>query len=97
MISWYTFRFINLLNVFLRVITRGHFQLFNKYQTEELDRILYRDFQEDLRCATERFVKIGLMSAKQKKHWDKLPYRSVGINERFSLISLGKLPFYKSQ
>jgi hypothetical protein len=97
MISWYTFRFINLLNVFFRVITRGHFQLFNKYQTEELDRILYRDFQEDLRCATERFVKIGLMSAKQKKHWDKLPYRSVGINERFSLISLGKLPFYKSQ
>jgi hypothetical protein len=89
--DWYKFKFLNKINAVLRPLTKGHIQLFNKYQTEEQDRLLYRDFHKDLKDATHKFVKLGLMNEEQKKSWDKLPLRSSGIGERFGLISLGKL------
>ncbi len=89
--EWYNFRLLNRTNAILRPLTKGHIQLFNKYQTEEQDRLLYRDFQDELKNATIKFVEIGLMTKEQKKDWDKLPLRSNGIGERFGLISLGKL------
>lgn len=91
LIDWYGFKFLNRANLILRLLTKGHIQLFNKYQTEEQDRLLYRDFHYELKKATAKFVKSGLMTKKQKKYWDKLPLKSKGISERFYLISLGKL------
>ena len=90
-IEFYWFKFLNRANAVLRPLTKGHIQLFNKYQTEEQDRLLYRDFHNDLKDATQKFVKLGLMTEEQKKDWDKLPLRSSGISERYNLIGLGKL------
>jgi hypothetical protein len=89
--DWYNFKFLNRLNAVLRLLTKGHIQLFNKYQTEEQDRLLYRDFHKDLKKTTQKFVNHGLMNEKQKREWDVLPLRSSGISERYNLISLGKL------
>lgn len=80
-----------MIKAFLRPLTKGHIQLFNKYQTEEQDRLLYRDFHKDLKQATEKFVKLKLMTEKEKKEWDKLPLRNSGVGERYNLIGLGKL------
>jgi len=85
------FRSKNILSATLRFITRGHIQLFNKYQTEEQERLLYRDFHKDLKDATEKFAKLGLMTRQQKKQWDKLPLRSAGVSERYHLISLAQI------
>lgn len=90
-VSWYNFKFLNRSNAVLRPLTKGQIQLFNKYQTEEQERLLYRDFYNDLKEATQKFVNLGLMSEEQKKEWDKLPLRSSGVGERYYLISLGKL------
>lgn len=91
LVKWFTFKFINRVNALLRLLTKGHIQLFNKYQTEEQDRVLYRDFHKDLKESTQKFVELGLMSEEQKKEWDKLPLRSNGVGERYNLISLGTL------
>ena len=90
-LDWYNFRFLNKANAILRPLTKGYIQLFNKYQTEEQDRLLYRDFQDELQNATSKFLEIGLMTKEQKELWDKLPLRSSGVGERYNLISLGKL------
>lgn len=89
--EWYNFKFLNRINAVLRPLTKGHIQVFNKYQTEEQERLLYRDFQKDLKQATEKFVNLGLMNEEQKQKWDKLPLRNSGVGERFGLVSLGKL------
>jgi len=89
--DWYNFKILNRVNGILRPLTKGYIQLFNKYQTEELDRLLYKNFRNDLEESTTKFVKNGLMTEEQKAHWDKLPLKSSGIGERFGLISLGKL------
>ena len=90
-IEFYYCKFLNRANAVLRLLTRGNIQLFNKYQTEEQDRLLYRDFHKDLKKTTQKFVNHGLMNEKQKREWDVLPLRSSGISERYNLISLGKL------
>jgi len=89
--EWYNFKFLNRVNAILRPLTKGHVQLFNKYQTEEQERLLYRDFHKDLKEATTKFVKLGLMSEQQKKEWDKLPLKSSGTGERYYMIGLGRL------
>lgn len=89
--EWYSFKFLNRANAILRPFTKGQIQLFNKYQTEEQDRLLYRDFHKELKESTQKFVNLGLMNEEQKKEWDKLPLKSKGISERYHLISLGKL------
>ena len=90
-IDWYNFKILNKINAILRPLTKGRIQLFNKYQTEEQERILYRDLHPYLNEATSKFVKLGLMNEEQKKEWDNLPLRSNGISERYNLIGLGKL------
>ena len=90
-IEFYWFKYLNRVNAVLRPLTKGYIQLFNKYQTEEQDRLLYRDFHKDLKEATHKFVKLGLMNEEQKEQWDNLPLRSSGIGERFGMISLGAL------
>jgi len=91
LIEWYNFKFINRANAILRVVTKGYIQLFNKFQTEEQERLLYRDLHKELKESTAKFVKLKLMTTEQKLQWDKLPIRSNGINERYCLISLSKL------
>ncbi|MBT5490806.1 hypothetical protein HOK00_00435 [bacterium] len=70
-------------------LTKVYIQLFNKYQTEEQDRLLYRDFQDGLKNATTKFVEAKLTTGGGV--CDKLPLRSKGICEIFRLISLEKL------
>ena len=89
--EFYWFKFLNRVNAVLRPLTKGYIQLFNKYQTEEQDRLLYKDFHKDLKNATDKFVKLGFMNKEQKREWDKLPLRSSGVSERFGIISLSKL------
>jgi len=91
MAKWYNFKFLNRANAVLRPLTKGQIQLFNKYQTEEQERLLYRDFHKDLKQATEKFVNLGLMSEEQKQEWDALPLKSSGVGERFGIIGLGEL------
>ena len=90
-VEFYWFKFLNRVNSALRLLTRGRIQLFNKYQTEEQDRLLYRDFHKELKLATKKLLDNGLLTAEQKRKWDKLPVRSLGVGERFSLISIAKL------
>jgi len=90
-IEFYWFKFLNRANAILRPLTKGYMQLFNKYQTEEQDRLLHRDFHNELKNATSKFVKKGLMSEEQKQEWDKLPLKSRGVGERFTMIGLGEL------
>lgn len=91
LLEFYYFKIINRINSALRLITKGHMQIFNKYQTEEQNRLLYRDFKEELQNTTCKFVGLGLMTQEIKDYWDKLPIKSAGISERFQIITLGKL------
>ncbi len=91
LIGYYSFKLLNRVNAILRPITKGRVQIFNKFQTEEQDRLLHKNFHEDLKGATNKCVELGLMSNAQKREWDKLPLRSTGIGERYAFIGLGKL------
>jgi hypothetical protein len=91
LMSFISFRFLNFNNSFLRFLTQGRFQLKNKYQTEEHERLLHANFKHDLRNATSKFLALGIFTEEQKIFFDKLPIRSIGISDRYSLISLSKL------
>ena len=54
--------YINRMNAILGPLTKGRLQVFNKYQTEEQERLLYSEFLPQLRAATTRFVDLGLMT-----------------------------------
>ena len=89
--EWLKFRFLNRANAVLKIVSKGNIQLFNKYQTEDLDRLLYKEFSNHLKNATSIFLNAGIMSEEEKIYWDRLPVRSSGVGERFNLISLSKL------
>lgn len=89
--NWFTFRYLNASNGIFRALSGGTFQLFNKYQTEEQEKILYSEFSGDLHAATAKFMAMGILSADQKIEFDKLPIRSAGVPERYILISLAKI------
>ena len=89
--NWHVFRIINRMNSILRIITSGKFQLLNKFQTEEQERLLYSDFKENLHLATAKLFTKGLISKDQKKLYDKMPIRSAGVAERYALISLAEI------
>lgn len=89
--QWYNFKLLNRINAILRPLTKGNIQLLNKFQTEEQERLLYRDFHNDLKNSTSKFVDLGLMTKAQKRFWDTLPLKSSGIGERYYLISLGQI------
>ena len=72
--DWYNFKLLNFLNEILRKLTFGHFQFLNKYQTEEQERLLYRDFYLDLKNSTKKLKALDLISQQNKKYWDK-PYK----------------------
>jgi hypothetical protein len=91
LLNWYIFRFINGANSILRILTLGKLQIFNKYQTEEHEKLLYQEFKIDLHSATAKFLTMGLLSPEQKKEFDKLPIRSAGIAARYTLISLARI------
>jgi hypothetical protein len=89
--NWWSFRLINASNGILRILSDGRIQIFNKFQTEEQERILYTHFKQDLHNATNKFVSIGLMNAPTKEFYDRLPLRAHGTDSRFTIISLAKL------
>lgn len=90
-LDWYKFRLINFINGILRKGTQGHLQLFNKFQTEEHERLLFTCFNKDLKSATKKFVDLNLMSSDSKKYFDRLPFRGVEADMRFSILSMNKL------
>lgn len=90
-IDRYYFKFINRANALLRIVLNGKFQIFNKYQTEKQENILRRHFSNELKSANTKFVELGIMTSKQKELYDRLPLRSTGTGERYSLISLAKI------
>lgn len=87
---FYEFKLLNRINAALRVLTKGKLQVLNPFQTEELERILYRDFSKPLENAVDLCVEKGLLNSIQAKEWKKLPLKSAGVSERFSLISIMK-------
>ena len=89
--NWHIFRILNRLNSILRIITAGKFQIINKFQTEEHERLLYSDFKVRLHLATSKLLVKELITKNQKKLYDKLPIRSAGVAERYTLISLAEL------
>ncbi|ELL7086858.1 hypothetical protein ACEQ8A_002812 [Vibrio fluvialis] len=89
--DFYKFKLINGINAVLRKFTQGKVQVLNDFQTEELDRVLFSDFYSDLITNTKYLESIGVMDRLQVELWCKLPLRSVGICERFSIISVGHL------
>jgi asparagine synthetase B (glutamine-hydrolysing) len=89
--EFYKFKLINRVNAFLRVLSLGNVQVFNPYQTEELERILYRDFKQELVSALDILEKKGLIPPEYSKEMKKLPIRSAGIGERYSIISLANI------
>ncbi len=91
MTGFHLFKFVNRVNAILRPLTNGRVQLFNKFQTEEQARLLYKNFKVDLERATKEFVGLGLISDDQKRQWDKLPLRNKGVSERYAFIGLSKL------
>ncbi|MEI2690866.1 MAG: hypothetical protein V9H69_14610 [Anaerolineae bacterium] len=89
--DWWSFRFLNAANGILRVGSGGKFQLLNKFQTEEHERLLFNTFRVELEAATDGFRKLGLLSDEAKQYYDQLPLRGNDTHSRFTLISLGKL------
>ena len=63
----------------------------NKFQTEELERILYQHFRKDLKNAVELFSNMGVIKDYQKSFFNSLPIRSDGVGLKYSLISLSTL------
>jgi hypothetical protein len=89
--DWFIFRYLNASNGIFRVLSGGTFQLFNKYQTEEQERLLFSHFRHELRSATDKFTSLGILNATAKQYYDRLSLRATGADSRFALISLGRL------
>jgi len=85
------FKLINRINAVLRILTKGTIQMENKFQTEELERILYQHFRKDLKNAVELFSNMGVIKDYQKSFFNSLPIRSDGVGLKYSLISLSTL------
>lgn len=86
------FKLLNRINALLRLTSSGRFQLLNKYQTEEQERLLFRDFKNKLHGATSLMCQKGLFTAEQKKHYDHLSIKSGACtSERYTLLSLAHL------
>ena len=88
-LSKFDFKFRNRLNALLRKITNGLVQIENKYQTEELEKILYY-FKKEL---IESFKLLSDMKVLDKKHefLKSIPISPKGTNKRYILISIAKL------
>lgn len=85
------FKSMNRINAFLRILTNGNIQMENKFQTEELERILYQYLRKDLKNAVELFSNMGIIKDYQKSFFNSLPIRSEGVGLKYSLISLSTL------
>ena len=88
-LSKFDFKFRNRLNALLRKITSGLVQIENKYQTEELEKMLYY-FKKEL---IESFKLLSDMKVLDKKHefLKSIPISPKGTNKRYILISIAKL------
>jgi hypothetical protein len=89
--EWLQFRLLNTFNGILRYLTNGKIQLFNKFQTEEHERLIYGYFRHDLDLAIEKFHTLNLLTKEQCKYYKKLPLRAKGFDSRFTLISLSSI------
>ena len=85
------FKICNASNSFLRKITGGKVQILNPFQTEELDRILYRDFRTILYRSSLELLQKQIISGEAVSFFNKIPFRGMGSSVRFSLISLATL------
>lgn len=89
--EWFRFKITNKINVLLRILTKGHIEILNPYQTEEQSRLIYKYFQKMINLELDSFLKKDLIDLKTYKHYKKLPLKSLGVIERFRILSLGKI------
>ena len=89
--EWLEYRLLNTINGFLRVLTNGKIQLFNKFQTEEQERLIYGYFRNDLNIAITKFNNLNLLTNEQCSYLKKLPIRAKGFDSRFTIISLASM------
>lgn len=81
------FKLLNRLNALFRIFFKGNFQLYNKYQTEELERVLYSSFKQELQRCCDYLYKKGVFN-KNHSQFRRLPIRSNGTSQRYAIISL---------
>lgn len=89
--NWLHFKAINRINAVLWWAGKGKFELFNPYQTEAQVRELRKNFHNDLKNATAKLVRRGVLTPSQKNKWDRIPLRGRGITQRFCLIGLSEI------
>lgn len=90
-IDWFKFKTLNKINAVLRLITKGHIQLVNPYQTEEQSRLLYQFFLKDLEKILNKLYDNNLLDQNAYKHYSKLPISGLEIIERYHILSLGEI------
>lgn len=81
------FKLFNRINSTLRLLTKGYFQFANKYQTEELERVLYSSFKQELQRCYDYLYKKGIFK-KNHSQFKRLPIRSKGTSQRYAIISV---------
>lgn len=86
----FKFKVINRINAILRLLTKGHYQVKNIFQTEELERVLHFYFKDKLEKSYEILKEIGIFNDKHY-FFKKLPIKSKGTSERYSIITIATL------
>ena len=86
----FKFKSINRINAFLRVLFKGNIQVNNVYQTEELEKILHKNFRNELKSSFNILKRIGVFN-KSHSFFRSLPLRSKGTSERYSIITIANL------
>ena len=75
----------------MRKWTRGRVQFFNKFQTEEQEKIMYDVLLGDLVDATSFLFESGIINLDQRLRWEKMPYKPAGFGELYNLLGLVNL------
>lgn len=89
--SYASFRGTNITNSFLRKYISPNHQLFNKYQTEEQEKNIRTEFEEELEKATSKLLNLGFFDPISKHFYDKIPIKSSRISDCYTIISLAQI------
>ena len=88
--AYIKFKFLNRINALLRPLTKGHYQIINIFQTEELERLLYSSFRDELKKSFEILREAGIFNDNHS-FFRKLPIKSKGSSQRYSIITIANL------
>jgi hypothetical protein len=88
--SYYHFKLLNRINALLVLLTNGRFQVFNRYQTEKQVANLASSHKSLLYQALSDLRDLKLIGDNAFEAFRRLPYRPVGVSERYQLINISK-------